>query len=344
MKIIWLSCNLPAVALLPEIILDTACCQTRVPSASATMCCCCLCRHVRDQVAGAWACSLLPAAASAQTPLHVLGMLTDVRVHQYLHKSPAMCDCCLCRHARNCAQSGYGDEASALCTDEGRPDRGECPLHSIAACTCAACTCASCTTCWIWLCQYRQCGRYFKAQLPGPGLFIVACSHSSPALSYSRAASEMSAPLWTPSCDCSTAPCLESMPAARSLHEGTELPLLGPCQNCWPRTPQPALPVSTLLSSACSTKQCLLLRLQILTVRQLAQAVVRSWPCSPDPMAMLELMAEQEGIQGPPAEPVQDSVAIEHGIRLTRYAEELDAARDMGRHVPFLQSEAMQQG
>eukprot|EP00891_Asterochloris_glomerata_P008615 jgi/Astpho2/8615/fgenesh1_pg.00126_%23_29_t len=81
----------------------------------------------------------------------------------------------------------------------------------------------------------------------------------------------------------------------------------------------------------------------ILTIPQLAQAVVRSWPCSPDPMAMLELMAEQEGIQGPLAEPVQDSVAIEQGIRLTRYAEELDAARDMGHHVPFLQPEAMQQ-
>ena len=83
--------------------------------------------------------------------------------------------------------------------------------------------------------------------------------------------------------------------------------------------------------------------LQILTVRQLAQAVVRSWPCSPDPMAMLELMAEQEGIQGPLAEPVQDSAAIEQGIRLTRYAEELDAARDMGHHVPFLQPKVMQQ-
>ena len=72
MGVIWLPCRLPAVAFLLKVIPDIG----MLPDNSAPVQ---TGFKNMDKVAGAWAFSLLRAAASAQTPLHILSVLIDTR-------------------------------------------------------------------------------------------------------------------------------------------------------------------------------------------------------------------------------------------------------------------------
>lgn len=78
----------------------------------------------------------------------------------------------------------------------------------------------------------------------------------------------------------------------------------------------------------------------VLTTTQLAQHIVRCWPFTPDPMALLELAAQQGSLHRSnslPTEVVADSVALDQGLQLIRYAEDLHLPHEMGRHIPFVQ-------
>ena len=80
--------------------------------------------------------------------------------------------------------------------------------------------------------------------------------------------------------------------------------------------------------------------MQVLTTTQLAQHIVQCWPFTPDPMALLELAAQQGCLHRSnslPTQPVDNGVALDQGLQLIRYAEDLHLPHEMGRHIPFVQ-------
>ena len=87
-------------------------------------------------------------------------------------------------------------------------------------------------------------------------------------------------------------------------------------------------------------EHCFGLCMQVLTTTQLAQLIVRCWPFTPDPMALLELAAQQGRLHRSnslPTGAVEDGVALDQGLQLIRYAEDLHLPHEMGRHIPFVQ-------
>lgn len=100
---------------------------------------------------------------------------------------------------------------------------------------------------------------------------------------------------------------------------------------CWPLT------LGTYASAGADHLAC---AMQVLTTTQLAQHIVRCWPFTPDPMALLELAAQQGSLHRSnslPTEVVAGSVALDQGLQLIRYAEDLHLPHEMGRHIPFVQ-------